>query len=737
MNIIGGHPVTRRIAFAFKRALRRLSAKAPLEVIGGSGGSGGGCVEAVYIINLDRQPDRWAHIAGEARHFTTACGQRLTTFCHRVSAVDAESLNEESMRAAVAATYPLAAQYYVDPDPRLLTLIRDKDVPVKMSPEEVAVALSHIKTWRRIVAEQRRYALVLEDDAFFEKDFPAQLNRSWRELPTADKDGPRFDLLYLSFREVERGAQRIACSPNLHRPIRGLWWLSGYVLSYAGARRLLDSLPVVGPVDLWMNHRFSELDVYSTPTSVISQRTDMPSGNRYSILPLLSQIGVQTDKAHLLLEQTRGRRPVFAVGFDEETAAVLDTALSVLGYRCCHDRWGRLSANIEELLEKRRPLLFDAYIRVQSVARALAQVQELYPDAAFIVPHIAQQGSDLSAEEYSSVRRRLNGRRDRLLPFDAHDPAGWRPLCTFLGCKVPQHRFPANGTSIRIPALLSESVERIPVSNLLLTVHEHDVHPWIVPCQRLSDFGVIRGSRTSGVRVGSFRPVVGEDSSLLDTSRWAALTGSFPSNLATFLPENVAPLPPQGCRLILDANGGGSRAYSAASLVSRQAYHFGRFEAIMRPTRVPGVVTAFFLHRNDPWQEVDIELLGRDTTKVLLNVYFNPGDDGTKLNFGARGTPVVLDLPFDATEAYHRYAVEWEPHEVRWFVDDQLIHVRAAWEPTPVPSLPMCVYCSIWPPRSPELAGTLRASDLPVSSDVRHIARCAWDDKKRCQDELF
>jgi beta-glucanase (GH16 family) len=147
----------------------------------------------------------------------------------------------------------------------------------------------------------------------------------------------------------------------------------------------------------------------------------------------------------------------------------------------------------------------------------------------------------------------------------------------------------------------------------------------------------------------------------------------------------------------------------------------------MKPARVSGVVTAFFLHRNDPWQEIDIELLGCDTTKVLLNVYFNPGDDGTKLNFGTRGTPVVLDLPFDAAEAHHRYAVEWEPHEVRWFVDDQLIHVRAAWEPTPVPSLPMCVYCSIWPPRSPELAGVLQASDLPVSSDVSGIELCEWD----------
>ena len=169
-----------------------------------------------------------------------------------------------------------------------------------------------------------------------------------------------------------------------------------------------------------------------------------------------------------------------------------------------------------------------------------------------------------------------------------------------------------------------------------------------------------------------------------------------------------------------------TRPTSAVSLCSKQTYRYGRFKVIQKPARAPGVVTAFFLHRNDPWQEIDVEFLGSDTTKLLVNAYFDPGNPGAQCNFGNRGTPVVIDLNFDAAEAFHRYAVEWEPHELRWFVDDHLIHVRAFWVPTPIPNLPMAVFCSIRPPRASELAETLRHSELPAMSELRRMKVWEW-----------
>ena len=726
MHPFRGNRFARRLGFALKAILRCFAVKVPLKVFGTQEGSNSDRIEAVYIINLDRQPSRWENFRSEARRQVVEDRGLLLDYCHRVSAVDGKVLDASEANGSVNPTYPLDDQYYVDPDPRLLTLIREKAVHVSMSREEVAVTLSHIKTWRRLVTENRSYALILEDDVFFESGFAEQLNRTWQELPKNHNNDLKFDLLYVSFREVERGAQRITCSPNLLRLRRGYWWLSGYVLSNAGARKLLESLPVTGPVDLWLNHRFADLDVYSTPASVISQRTDLQSDNRYSILPLLTQIGVQTDKTHLLLEQTRGRRPVFCVGFGRKAAAILESALSLLGYRCCNDQWGQHSANVARLLDENLPLLFDAYIRVDSVSKQLPRVREIYPAAAFIFPPAVEEDSNVSPEELTSVRAILCGKENHFLAFDVLDSSGWRNLCKFLRCESPDYPFPAHVLADDVAALSNRVVRRIPVSTRKTTVQEHDVHPWIVPYERMAAFGVLREPRAYGTQAGRFESLDDDDFSSFDQSRWTALVDSFPSNLAQFRRENITILCPNGCRMTLDAKSVEDREYAAASLCSKQSYRYGRFEVIMKPARTPGVVTAFFLHRNDPWQEIDVEFLGSDTTKLLVNVYFNPGDPGAQCNFGNRGTPVVIDLTFDAAEDFHRYAVEWEPHEVRWFVDSHLIHVRASWEPTQIPNLPMAVFCSIWPPRSSELAGTLGHSELPAMSDLTRFTVWEW-----------
>ena len=726
MNTVLGHDITRKAAFFFRWLVRFLGRNEPLRVFGPAKNSDDDRIEAAYVINLDRQSARWKTFTKEARRQRVESGQCLIDFCHRVSAVDGKFIGHDDAISLVAKTYPLHAQYYVDPDPRLLSQIREKTVNVSMTREEIAVALSHIKTWQRIIADKSSYSLILEDDVFLEKTFAAQLNQSWQELPDRRSDGFRFDLLYLSYREVERGAQKVCYSPNLSRPIRGYWWLSGYVLSYSAAKQLLRSLPVIGPVDVWMNHLFSKLDVYSTPNSVISQRTDLKSDNRYSILPLLSQLGVQSDKTHMVLEQTKGRRPVFGIGFDRRGAGLIEAALSLLGYRCFNDKWGHLSDNISQLIDNNLPLLFDAYTGTRSVTRAFRQLDKLYSDAVFILPPTPLEGSELSPQQHEEITAHYAGRNNKFLTINISDKDKWHALCKFLCCDIPSHPFPTNVVLRDIPSLMSKACERIPLKDRIVAVLEHDVHPWIVPYERLSAFGILSEKRTCGNRVGTFSTVIEDDFAFFDDSRWTALEDSFPSNLSMFRRENIALLRGHGCRLTLKKQRSGNREYSSASLASNHLFHFGRFEVAMKPARADGVITAFFLHRNNPWQEIDLELLGRDTTKVLANVYFNPGDAGTNCNYGNRGTPVMIDLTFDAAADYHRYAIEWEPHELRWYVDDELVHVRSTWEPTPVPNLPMGVYCSTWPPKSTELAGELRDSDLPICSQVKGIDISVW-----------
>ncbi len=103
-------------------------------------------------------------------------------------------------------------------------------------------------------------------------------------------------------------------------------------------------------------------------------------------------------------------------------------------------------------------------------------------------------------------------------------------------------------------------------------------------------------------------------------------------------------------------------------------------------------------------------------------VFFNPGCDGAKFDYGYRGTPFTIDLGFDASEAFHTYAIEWAPDEIRWFVDDRLVHRRVLWDPTPIPDLPMTLHVNTWPTQSEELAGRFVPELLPAVAAVRRIA---------------
>ena len=82
--------------------------------------------------------------------------------------------------------------------------------------------------------------------------------------------------------EAGTNLSKTQVSDLLFTPVTGLLQLSGYVLSREGAQKLLDLLPVRGPVDLWMNHQFHHLDVIATRQSIIEQRLDAASTNSYS-----------------------------------------------------------------------------------------------------------------------------------------------------------------------------------------------------------------------------------------------------------------------------------------------------------------------------------------------------------------------------------------------------------------------------------------------------------------------
>jgi len=108
--------------------------------------------------------------------------------------------------------------------------------------------------------------------------------------------------------------------------------------------------------------------------------------------------------------------------------------------------------------------------------------------------------------------------------------------------------------------------------------------------------------------------------------------------------------------------------YAGGEYRSWMFYGYGRYEVSMKPIKNDGVVSSFFTYTgpsdNNPWDEIDIEFLGKDTTKVQFNYFTN----------GKGNHEYLHDLGFDATEEFHTYAFEWHPDKIVWFVDGVEVH---------------------------------------------------------------
>ncbi len=657
-------------------------------------------VSRIHVINLDRQTPRWRRMQAELSRLHGSDGETLLSRTSRFSAVDGKTA-VEIHPSVVEPVYSFSDQMYVDPEPLLANGPSLEDRRIRMSRPELAVAKSHFDVWQMIASSEDDFALVLEDDVYFVGDAPDAIDMAWRELLALDEP---VDMLFLSHREAASGALKKEVSPNLFRPVRGLWQMSGYVLSREGARKLLAAAPIRGPVDLWINFRFPELNVFATATSLIEQRPDGGSDNLYSILPVLSTAGVLNKEAPNLFVPRLPRRTVIAWTDPGQAADRLAMALSMLGFRCHGESEMMHAVDRRDLLAGGRRY-FDAYVNPPFSPADLAHLVRKRNGARFIIT------GETSRSAFGATLAMLPV--DQVLAGD-DEVADWASLCGFLGAPKPDSSFPKHlGQE---PGLFAASPifwRREPSARQMPA----DRMPWIAKRRSMAV------GQTSLVPIKpkrAFRLHLQENFSKLDTGLWHPLADTFPGNKAMFDPQNVS-LVETGLALTLRKSPAVVRDYTAGSIRSTQDFHYGRFEATLKPARGSGLITGFFLHRYFPRQEIDIELLGKDTTKLLLNVYYNPGDDQAAFNYGHRGTPVSIDLGFDASLEFHRYAMEWLPDRIRWFVDDRLVHERGIWDPTPVPHLPMEVFVNLWSAYSHGFAGRLDLSALPASTIVHSV----------------
>jgi beta-glucanase (GH16 family) len=167
----------------------------------------------------------------------------------------------------------------------------------------------------------------------------------------------------------------------------------------------------------------------------------------------------------------------------------------------------------------------------------------------------------------------------------------------------------------------------------------------------------------------------------LDPAKWKVEQGGAWSNAElqfyTARPENVRL---EGGQLVLEARredfGGNDYTSGRISTVGKASFTYGRMEARMKVPPGQGLWPAFWMLGDAiakvGWPgcgEIDVvEVIGRLPASVHGTVH------GASFH-GEGGIHKAHDLPAGAvSDAWHVFAVEWDPGEIRWLVDDAPFH---------------------------------------------------------------
>ncbi|XP_007102452.2 inactive glycosyltransferase 25 family member 3 isoform X3 [Physeter macrocephalus] len=190
--------------------------------------------DEVFVISLARRPDRRERMLSSL--WEMEISGRL------VDAVDGRVLNSSVMKSLGVDLLP----GYQDPySGRTLTK------------GEVGCFLSHYSIWEEVVARGLAQVVVFEDDVRFESNFKMRLERLMEEV---EAEKLPWDLIYLGRKQVNP-EEEAAVEGLPHLVVAGYsYWTLAYVLSLAGARKLLASQPLrrMLPVDEFLPIMFDQ-----------------------------------------------------------------------------------------------------------------------------------------------------------------------------------------------------------------------------------------------------------------------------------------------------------------------------------------------------------------------------------------------------------------------------------------------------------------------------------------------
>lgn len=122
--------------------------------------------------------------------------------------------------------------------------------------------------------------------------------------------------------------------------------------------------------------------------------------------------------------------------------------------------------------------------------------------------------------------------------------------------------------------------------------------------------------------------------------------------------------------LTFSSLGQAQKNYKGAEIYSNEAVLYGKFEFRMKTVQGSGLLSSFFLYKNDSyisgvyWEEIDVELLGKSNATFLSTNIITDG-----VSAPAKYSNLVYELPVSLSADYHTYTLEWTPTYISWMID--------------------------------------------------------------------
>jgi len=160
--------------------------------------------------------------------------------------------------------------------------------------------------------------------------------------------------------------------------------------------------------------------------------------------------------------------------------------------------------------------------------------------------------------------------------------------------------------------------------------------------------------------------------------------------------------------------------YRGSELRTIEPVLYGKFEARYKPAQGEGLVSSFFTYNDSccttsPWNEIDIELLGRYDHVVDMNT----------ITWGQSSHIRQHYVSFNPNEDFHIYGFEWTPDYVAWFINEEEVyrqtegHIQELY-------YPQKIMMNLWNPVYDDWVGVWDERILPRFSYYDYVSYASY-----------